>query len=121
MPNFMMVYKGEATDMADMSEEDANAVMAKWGEWMQNVGSALTDLGTPFGPSTSVVDDGSSGTAASLTRLLDHRSRRHECSAGTGRRPSLPQRCRRRLRGRYLRNDAGSRLGQPHQLTELVR
>ena len=67
MPNFMMVYKGEATDMADMSEEDANAVMAKWGEWMQNVGSALTDLGTPFGPSTSVVDDGSSGTAASLT------------------------------------------------------
>jgi hypothetical protein len=63
----MMVYKGEATDMADMSEEEANAVMAKWGAWMQKVGTALSDLGTPFGPATSVVDDGSEGTAASLT------------------------------------------------------
>ena len=62
-----MVYKGEATDMADMSEEEANAVMAKWGVWMAKVGPALSDLGTPFGPGTSLVDDGTSGTATSLT------------------------------------------------------
>ena len=67
MPQFMMVYKGEATDMSEMSEEEAGAVMAKWAEWMQGVGSALTDLGTPFGPSSSIVDNGSAGTAASLT------------------------------------------------------
>lgn len=67
MPNFMMVYKGQATDMADMSEEEGAAVMAKWGVWMEKVGSALSDIGTPFGPGTSVVDDGSSGTALSLT------------------------------------------------------
>ena len=67
MPQFMMVYKGEATDMSEMSEEEAGAVMAKWVEWMQGVGSALTDLGTPFGPSSSIVDNGSAGTAASLT------------------------------------------------------
>ncbi len=67
MPKFMMVYKGDATDMADMSEEEASAVTAKWGAWMGKVGPALTDLGTPFGPGTSVVDDGSSGSAASLT------------------------------------------------------
>ena len=63
----MMVYKGEATDMADMSEEEGAAVMAKWGVWMEKVGPALSDIGTPFGPGTSVVDDGSSGTALSLT------------------------------------------------------
>lgn len=67
MPKFMMVYKGEATDMSDMSPEQAQEVMAKWGAWTDKVGSALTDIGTPFGPAVSVVDDGSTGAAASLT------------------------------------------------------
>ena len=66
MPQFMMVYKGEATDMSYITEEEANAVMAKWAAWMGGVGTALTDIGTPFGPSSSIVDDGSSGTAVSL-------------------------------------------------------
>ena len=67
MPQFMMVYKGEATDMADMTEAEGQEVMAKWGVWMQKVGSALTDIGSPFGPGASVVDDGNSGTALGLT------------------------------------------------------
>jgi hypothetical protein len=67
MTQFMMVYKGEATDMADMSEEEGAAVMAKWGTWMEKVGPALSDVGTPFGPASSLVDDGTSGTALSLT------------------------------------------------------
>ena len=45
MPKFMMVYKGDATDMADMSEEEASGVTAKWGVWMEKVGPALTELG----------------------------------------------------------------------------
>ncbi len=67
MTQFMMVYKGEATDMADMSEEEGAAVMAKWATWMEKVGPALRDVGTPFGPGSSLVDDGTSGTALSLT------------------------------------------------------
>jgi hypothetical protein len=67
MPKFMMIYKGEATDMADMTEEQAAGVMAKWGAWIEKVGPALADIGTPFGPGASVVDDGSAGTAATLT------------------------------------------------------
>ena len=67
MPRFMLVYKGDATDMSDMTQEEAGAVMAKWAEWMQKVGPALTDIGTPFGPGSSLVDDGSSGSATSLT------------------------------------------------------
>ena len=67
MAKFMMVYKGEATDMADMTPEQGAAVMAAWGVWMEAVGSALVDVGTPFGPGSTVVDDGSSGSASSLT------------------------------------------------------
>ena len=41
--------------------------MAKWGVWMARVGGALTDVGAPFGPGASVVDDGTDGAASSLT------------------------------------------------------
>ncbi len=67
MSRFMMIYKGEATDMADMTEEEGAAVMAKWGVWMEKVGPALADVGTPFGPGSSIVDDGSTGPVVGLT------------------------------------------------------
>ena len=67
MGKYIMVYKGEATDMADMSPEQSEAVMAKWGQWMERVGSNLVDVGSPFGPGTSVVDDGTTGDAMAAT------------------------------------------------------
>lgn len=67
MAKFIMIYKGQATDMSDMTEEQGAAVLAKWNEWMGTVGSSLADIGTPFGPGTSLVDDGSIGDALSLT------------------------------------------------------
>ena len=67
MAEFMLIYKGEATDMADMTPEQGAAVMAAWGEWIGKLGDALDNVGTPFGPGSSLIDDGSSGDAASLT------------------------------------------------------
>lgn len=67
MPQYIMIYKGEATDMADMTPEQGMEVMAKWNEWMSKVGVSLADVGSPFGPGASLVDDGSSGTAEALT------------------------------------------------------
>lgn len=67
MARFMMLYKGDATDPADMSEDERNAVMAKWAEWMQGVGPALADVGTPLVPGTSLIDDGSTGQPVSLS------------------------------------------------------
>ncbi len=67
MPQFMMIYKGEATDTADMSDEDARAVFAEWAAWMEKVGPGLVDVGSPFGQGRSLVDDGSIGNAISLT------------------------------------------------------
>ena len=67
MAKFMMLYKGEATDLADMSEADAAEVAAKWGAWIERVGPALSDVGNPFGPGASVVDDGSTAMTIDLT------------------------------------------------------
>ncbi len=63
----MLVYKGETTDMSEMTPEQGQAVMAAWGVWMEKVGSAPVDVGTPFGPSVSIVDDGTSGSAQAAT------------------------------------------------------
>jgi hypothetical protein len=46
---------------------EAAEVISKWTNWMQGVGDALADVGSPFGPGTSLVDDGTTGTALSLT------------------------------------------------------
>jgi len=62
-----MIYKGAATDTADMTEEQAQEVMAKWGAWMERVGPALSDVGTPFGQGVSVVDDGTTTEPVALS------------------------------------------------------
>lgn len=67
MSQYILVYKGDATDMSEMTPEQGMEVMAKWGAWMERIGGALQDVGSPFGPGVSLVDDGSSGAAASLT------------------------------------------------------
>ncbi len=67
MASYMMIYRGEATDMADMSEDEAAAVLGKWAAWMESVGNALSDVGAPFGRGVSVVDDGSIREALALT------------------------------------------------------
>ncbi|MGH2427265.1 MAG: YciI family protein [Candidatus Limnocylindria bacterium] len=67
MSRYMLIYKGKATDPSEMSPEAAAKVMEGWRAWMGKVGSALVDVGTPFGEGTSVVDDGSSADAIALS------------------------------------------------------
>ena len=66
MAKYMMVYKGPATDMENMSEEQAKSVMDAWQQWMEKVGSSLVDIGQPMANSTSLVDNGSTGIAELL-------------------------------------------------------
>ncbi len=66
MAKFMLVYKGPASDMSEISEEQSKAIMDAWGKWMENVGSALLDIGAPMANGISLVDNGSEGTAAEL-------------------------------------------------------
>src|ERR687892_1932337 len=67
MSRYMLIYNGKATDPSQMSPEDAAKVMDGWRRWMGTVGSALVDVGTPFGQGTSVVDDGSGADAIELS------------------------------------------------------
>ena len=66
MAKFIFVYKGPATDMSDMSEEQSKAAIDAWNQWMNRLGPSLLDVGQPMANGTSLVDDGSSGTAAQL-------------------------------------------------------
>ena len=34
MARYMMIYRGEATDLSNMSEDEAAAVLGKWQTWM---------------------------------------------------------------------------------------
>jgi hypothetical protein len=67
MARYMMIYRGEASDLSSMSVDEASAVLGKWRTWMEKVGPALVDVGTPFGEGTAVIDDGTSGPASSLS------------------------------------------------------
>lgn len=67
MPKYIFLYKGEATDMSQLTPEQVQAEMDRWGVWMGKVGGALIDPGAPFSTNTSVVDDGTEGQTAPLT------------------------------------------------------
>jgi hypothetical protein len=41
--------------------------MVAFTAWMEKVGAALVDVGSPFGASASICDDGTEGTAGELT------------------------------------------------------
>jgi hypothetical protein len=62
----MYLYRGPAPSAADATPEQGAARMAAFGAWMDKVGEALVDVGSPFGSSTSVRDDGAEGPAGEL-------------------------------------------------------
>lgn len=66
MAKFMLLYKGPATPMEDLTPEQSEQIGQAWGVWIGKVGSAMVDLGTPFGARTTVQGDGSAGTASDL-------------------------------------------------------
>jgi hypothetical protein len=66
MAKFIYLYRGPATPMPDLTPEQGSERMAAFGAWMEKVGAALVDVGSPFGTSSSVRDDGTEGTASDL-------------------------------------------------------
>ena len=67
MARFIYLYRGPAASMSDLTAEQAAQRMAAFGAWMEKVGPALVDVGSPFGSSAAVRDDGSEGLAGDLT------------------------------------------------------
>ena len=66
MAKFIYLYRGPATPISDATPEQGAERMAAFGAWMEKVGAALVDVGSPFGASASLRDDGTEGTAADL-------------------------------------------------------
>jgi hypothetical protein len=66
MTRFIYLYRGPATPMSDFTPEQGAERMAAFSAWMEKVGAALADVGSPFGSSASVRDDGTEGTAGDL-------------------------------------------------------
>ena len=65
MAQFIYLYRGPAP-MSDPTPEQAAQRMAAFSAWMEKLGAALVNVGSPFGMSMSVRDDGTEGTAGDL-------------------------------------------------------
>ena len=63
MAKFIYLYRGPAPDL---TPEQGSERMAAFGAWMEKVGAALVDVGSPFGSGASVRDDGTEGAAGNL-------------------------------------------------------
>src|SRR5688572_29449995 len=57
MAKFILLYRGNATPMEQLSEAEAAEVLRKWQAWSQKHGDSLRDI-NPFGASTAVGSDG---------------------------------------------------------------
>lgn len=66
MAKFIYLYRGPATPMSDATPEQGAERKAAFGAWMEKVGAALVNVGSPFGTRASVRDDGTEGTAGDL-------------------------------------------------------
>jgi len=66
MAKFIYLYRGPATPVSDRTPEEGAERQAAFGAWMEKVGAALVDVGSPFGTSASVRDDGTETTAGDL-------------------------------------------------------
>ncbi|MGH8962464.1 MAG: YciI family protein [Jatrophihabitantaceae bacterium] len=67
MAKFMYLYRGPATPAFHVTPEQAAERMGAFTAWIQTVGTALIDVGSPFGANASVRDDGAEGAAGDLT------------------------------------------------------
>jgi len=63
MAKFIYPYRGPATDL---TPEQGAERMAAYGAWIEKVGAALVEAGSPFGISAAVRDDGTEGIAGDL-------------------------------------------------------
>jgi len=66
MAKYIYLYKGPATDMQDMTEEQSKQILDAWNEWIKKTGKALVDIGQPMANGLSRIDDGTEGSPALL-------------------------------------------------------
>lgn len=68
MPEFVVIYHNTKMPV-DMSPEEGEKNRAKFGEWLKELGDAVVNPGTPFGPSKMVSSDGVSDSDGGNTMM----------------------------------------------------
>jgi hypothetical protein len=66
MTKFILLYKGPATPMEEITPEQSEQIMQAWGAWIGSVGTSMVRVGEPFGGRSAVKGDGSTGDASDL-------------------------------------------------------
>lgn len=66
MAKFIYLYRGPVTPVSGRTPEEGAEREVAFGAWLEKVGAALVDVGSPFGSSVSVGDDGTESTAGDL-------------------------------------------------------
>ena len=66
MTKFILLYRGPATPMEDISPMQSEQMMTAWVDWMGKVGTSLVDAGAPFAGRAGVQGDGSTTHASDL-------------------------------------------------------
>ena len=66
MSKFILLYRGPATPMEQISPEMSRKIGEDWAAWIGKVGSAMVEVGAPFSAGTAVRGDGSTGSASDL-------------------------------------------------------
>jgi hypothetical protein len=66
MKKFIVLYKGPATPMEQMTEEQSKAANDGWSKWMEAHQGDIVDIGLPMANGKAIVDDGSTGTPDDL-------------------------------------------------------
>ncbi len=66
MTKFIYLYRGQAAVTSGLTPEQGAERAATFSAWIGKAGPALIDVGSPFGASASVRDDGTEGTPGDL-------------------------------------------------------
>lgn len=86
MGKFVLVYSGGGS-MGE-SEEEQQEIMSRWMSWFGGLGEAIVDMGSPFGPSSTVSAEGevSDGDAPGLGgySIISAESLADACEAAKG-------------------------------------
>jgi hypothetical protein len=67
MAKYLLLYKGPATPMEQITPEVGEQLMKAWNDWIAGVGDAMVDVGEPLsGGHTAVHGDGSTSGGSDL-------------------------------------------------------
>jgi hypothetical protein len=66
MTKYIYLYRSPAASTAQPTAEESEARMAAFTAWMERTGPALVDVGSPFGASSAISDDGTPASPGDL-------------------------------------------------------